>query len=162
MRSRLMGNIWICTDCLTAQANGEYDPDRPADLPEPLSAIGEAYSVTLGLLAVEHHAECPVRLTGDHNAAECDCERIEFSTWPCDGCGDSHHGSRYAASLWLERHIVTERRYGPEGEVRGAVCSCGDESFPMKPGASLAEVAAGHAVDGVLLPSPSWGHAESV
>lgn len=160
MRARSLGNIWLCVDCTMAHANGEYDPDRSADLPEPLSAIGEAYSVTLGLLAVEHHEECPVRLTGDHNAAECDCERIEFSTWRCDGCGDTHHGSRYAATLWLERHVITERTYGVDGSIRCAACSCGDESYPIDDGRTVEEVAAGHAVDGVLLPSPSWGHAE--
>lgn len=53
------------------------------------------------------------------------------------------------------RHEVSER---VTGSVRTAVCSCGDESFPIADGWTLEEVAAGHALNGVVLPAPSWGY----
>jgi hypothetical protein len=40
----------------------------------------------------EHHAS-------DHDPDECSCEFDPFSTWPCAGCGDYHHGERYAMTL---------------------------------------------------------------
>jgi hypothetical protein len=147
---KIMGTIWVCTDCMLVEANGECDPERPADLPEPLSAIGDGFSVTLG--GADHSEWCTREADG-----ECDCDRNTFSTSSCDGCGDSHHGERHALTLWLERHLVTERRYGPDGDIRRAHCTCGGESFPIADGWSVEEVARGHAVDGVLVASPSWG-----
>lgn len=100
--SELLGTIWVCVDCMLVHANGECDPERPEDLPAPLSRIGEGFSITMGLLAEEHDEECPVCITRDHNAVECDCEREIFATYPCRGCGDSHHGERHAMALWRE------------------------------------------------------------
>lgn len=102
MRDIVVGAIWLCLDCMLLHANGEYDPDRPADLPEPLSAIDpwSGQSITLGLRAEDHDPTCLVFIQSDHNAAECDCERWEFSRSACTGCGDWHHGERHAATLW--------------------------------------------------------------
>jgi len=96
----VIGTIWVCVDCMLMEANGECDPDRPADLAEPLSAIDGGYRVTLGMSSEAHDGECPVRIEGDHNAAECDCERIEFSQGWCEGCGTALAGSRHAMTLW--------------------------------------------------------------
>jgi len=153
--SKIMGTIWVCTDCVLVEANGECDPERPADLPKPLSAIDEGYSVTLGLGREDHVEGC---LPGDEYD-DCECDRNPFSTLSCEGCGDWNAGERHALTLWLERHIVRERTYGL-GTVRRAVCTCGDESEPIAKGWSVEQVAAGHAVNGVLLPSPDWGHAK--
>lgn len=96
--SAIIGNIWLCIDCTLLHANGEYSPDRPADLPEPLSAIGVGESVTLGLLAEEHHEDC----TPEDREEGCSCETDTFSTSPCGGCGDWHHGERHAATVWQD------------------------------------------------------------
>jgi hypothetical protein len=105
-RARVRMHVWralsVCTDCMLAIANGEYG-ERP-DLPDPLCEVaGE--DVVLG---TDEHSE-------GHSPADrdegCDCGDLGFRTSRCDGCGDSHHGDRFAAavlrervgSLWLER-----------------------------------------------------------
>ena len=88
--------LWICTDCLCLHANGEYDPERPAELPEPLSLIPASADLSAGLLA-EHHAHDCEPQTRD--ADRCDCVTIPHATRACDGCGDHHHGRRHAMTL---------------------------------------------------------------
>lgn len=48
MTSTIICTISVCIDCMLTHANGECGecPDR-----EPLSLIGEGYSVTMGLSA---------------------------------------------------------------------------------------------------------------
>jgi hypothetical protein len=74
-------------------ANGEVDPDRPEDLPAVWSAVDPKLDIAMG---GEHSEFCE---RGDDS--DCECERIEFSTSRCEGCGDSHHGSRYAFTLFV-------------------------------------------------------------
>lgn len=91
--------ISVCQDCLHEHANGEHDPDRPTDLPEPLSAIPAGYSVCLGMDYSEHADDC----TEETRAQDgCECENLGFRTTSCDGCGDWHHGDRYAMTLWKD------------------------------------------------------------
>lgn len=97
MTSEIIDTIEVCQDCLHAHANGEYSPDRPADLPEPLCLIVAPYSVTMGMRDDEHSEYCRRAEDG-----ECDCEDRGFSTRRCEGCGDTHHGDRYAMTLWKD------------------------------------------------------------
>jgi hypothetical protein len=97
--------MWVCQCCMLTDANGECcaDNEHGGDGIAPWSDVDfSRFSVTMGLLAEEHDEECPVRITGDHNAAECDCEHDTFSTSRCDGCGSFLHGDRYAFALWRE------------------------------------------------------------
>jgi len=87
---------WVCVDCyFTHHGVFEVDahgtPDR-----EPLSLIDEAAEVTAGMVFDEH--ECG-RENGEE-IDECDCERIEFSSSSCDGCGSHLAGSREALTVW--------------------------------------------------------------
>lgn len=69
--------IWVCTDCLFArEGDGTENPDR-----EPWGLLPTA-DVSLGVLWPEH------------------CERRDFDTAPCDGCGTPLAGERYAYTVW--------------------------------------------------------------
>jgi hypothetical protein len=73
------GDIDICPDCLLLIANGE----GPDDVAERLAARWPVGTITLG------------RMDGDDNDGE-----PWFSWHPCDGCGDTDGGDRYAATGW--------------------------------------------------------------
>jgi hypothetical protein len=76
-------------------ADDEHGGDGIAPWSEEVDFLA-GYTVTMGLLDEGH--ECH-----DENGTrpdECDCERREFSTSRCDGCGSFLHGSRYAFTLW--------------------------------------------------------------
>lgn len=94
----ILANIWACIDCTHAHANGEYDPDRPNDQPEPLSIIKPGETVTLGLISEEHADTC----TPADRDEGCDCEHDTFSTTACGACGSLLHGERYAMTIWQE------------------------------------------------------------
>lgn len=97
MTDTIIGTIWVCVDCLLTHANGECgeSPDR-----EPLSLIGDGYSVTLGMLVEEHDDLCRVGYIGDSDTYECECDRREFSRSGCEGCGSNLDGERHALTLW--------------------------------------------------------------
>lgn len=97
--------IWVCVDCLCLHCNGEYDHDRPATTPEPLSAIPATADLSAGMLT-EHHTE---HCTPADREAGCTCETDPYSTSACDGCGDHHHGERHAMTL------VYDQRPAPVG-----------------------------------------------
>lgn len=97
MRSKILGTIEVCTDCLHAHANGEFDPYRPDDLPAPLSAIPSGQSVTLG--TDDHVDDCTEAHRREYG---CGCDELGFSTYRCDGCGDTHHGDRFGMTLWQD------------------------------------------------------------
>lgn len=91
------GTIWVCTCCALEHANGECCPDEDhgGDGVAPWSAVDDRYRVYMGLSREEHDEGC---VPDD----ECDCERREFSSSSCDGCGSYLAGSRYAFGLYRE------------------------------------------------------------
>lgn len=88
--------VWLCEDCTMAahELSGEVDPDHVPDR-EPLSHIAPGDTLTPGLHRDQH--QCGVR---EFLAMECDCERVEFSKDPCDGCGSPLAGRREGFTLW--------------------------------------------------------------
>jgi len=112
--TRATFTIWVCTDCLMMEANGECgeNPDR-----EPLNLL-EGVEATLGLMADAHHEDCDYRnsmaareteeLFGVPDGEErtdvydcnLDCENDEFSMSRCEGCGSPLGGSRHAMTVW--------------------------------------------------------------
>jgi hypothetical protein len=88
------GTIWVCGNCLHHHANGEcgdcHDDNHDE---EPLSAIEEPFSVTMGM-AWEFHSD------GCINDGECDCENDSYSRSQCEGCGSWLHGERHAMTLF--------------------------------------------------------------
>jgi hypothetical protein len=98
--SRTLGTIWLCMCCMLIAANGECcdSPEHGGDGCEPLSLIDPCEQLTLGLTAEEHHEDCPNH--GEWQGEECGCERVEFRTTSCEGCGSYLHGERNAAMLW--------------------------------------------------------------
>jgi hypothetical protein len=91
-----LGTVWACDDCTFQVANGEHDPDRPADLPPVLALILDGQRLLLGLAADEHADTCT---PADRAENQCDCESIPFSTTSCETCGDHHAGTRHALTL---------------------------------------------------------------
>ena len=97
-QEQCLGTIWVCSDCMLVHANGECGEDTDR---EPWGLLKPGQTVTMGLPADEHSKYCAVRKTGRWpNNYECDCERNDFSTSPCEGCGSYLHGDRYAFGLW--------------------------------------------------------------
>lgn len=94
--------LWVCTDCMFTHANGEasddpsYTPDR-----EPLCLIGPGETVTLGMTWEKHAEDCPNRAAHSFED-ECDCEHVTFSWSPCQGCGSTLGGDRFAMTLWSD------------------------------------------------------------
>lgn len=88
------GEIGVCTDCLHADANGEYSPDRPTDLPEPWAAIPFGY---LALSGGKHADSCDAETRSTDG---CDCDDRGFTPSWCEGCRDPHHGDRFAYTLY--------------------------------------------------------------
>jgi hypothetical protein len=115
--SEIYGTIWVCECCLFMHANGECcsREDHGGDGIEPLSAIGEGFTVTLGLGWEDHSEDCLAHVVNDlkerfpdvewpdvPGGYECECEIQTFSRSQCDGCGSYLHGARYAMTLWEE------------------------------------------------------------
>lgn len=121
------GLIWVCVDCMLHHANGECGDCHADDGHdcEPLSSIGDGFTVAMGMLAEEHgcREECPGHYDTDETLTsgagigeptfcdgscqpvpdECDCETNTYSTSQCEGCGSWLHGERHAFHLWKER-----------------------------------------------------------
>lgn len=112
LNERLIGTLWVCESCYLVHANGECG-ELPDDYPEPLCEVAD-YELSAGMSDIEHddrycltgyiaHArqEWPdldwPDVPGDY---ECECETIEFATFRCEGCGDTHHGKREAITAW--------------------------------------------------------------
>lgn len=69
------GTIWVCVCCIFTHANGECcaDDEHGGDSREPLSAIGEGFTVAMGMVYEEHDESCarhPLECTLCTNAAE--------------------------------------------------------------------------------------------
>lgn len=95
-RPKPQGTLWVCVDCLMAEANGEAPTDPQEGQPEPW-AIESATDVTMGLTEDEHSCDYA---GGAWERGECDCEEREFSWSSCDACGSSLGGSRHAYTWW--------------------------------------------------------------
>jgi len=93
------GTMWVCTDCLFAEVNGEFSPDRPADLPE-VWALEMNTDVTPGLTWDEHDDPAGCEAAFNDGTDQCSCETREFSSASCDACGDWHAGARHAFTFW--------------------------------------------------------------
>jgi hypothetical protein len=68
-------HLAVCVVCIHLITNGEFND---------------------GTDAAEVAAAGVDRLWG-HRALLPDGTKLGFSTWPCDGCGDTDHGDRYRA-----------------------------------------------------------------
>jgi hypothetical protein len=96
------GTIWVCQCCMLSHANGECCADdlHGGDGIAPWSDVDfDRFAVAMGLLSLRDHDDaCEVDPDTDE---ACGCERREFSTSRCDGCGSSLAGERHA--FWLTR-----------------------------------------------------------
>lgn len=99
---------WVCEHCFIHLVNGDCtEPDNchPAvrcwplhpEVLHPLYLL-RSMQVTPGMTQ-EYHS---CGREDDAYFGECDCERIEFSTSSCDGCGTPYHGSREAVTGWVK------------------------------------------------------------
>jgi hypothetical protein len=96
-KSEPRGTIWVCDCCMFCCANGECCDSTNHDR-EPLGAVTETWSVTLGMFYEEH--ECGWSVEDLRNGEECDCETVEFSWNRCEGCDSLLAGKRHALTLW--------------------------------------------------------------
>lgn len=89
--------LWVCLECTFTRESGEslYN-DITGEYAEPWSLIQDGYSVTKGII-VENET---------HDGT--DHEHSDFSTSPCDGCGSTLAGERYAYTLWDDREESAE------------------------------------------------------
>lgn len=98
--------LWVCSDCMLAHHYpGEAEASGEC---EPWGAITEGV-VTAGL-------DCG---TPDHYALDPDahyggCERREFDTGDCEGCGSALAGERHAFTWW----VTGEATWGAPRDVR--------------------------------------------
>lgn len=76
----LTGELWLCQDCTMLHVNGEFDP---CSSPEEDS----------------HRAEKLAELGPGLTCNDGPGGRDDFSTSPCDGCGDHAHGERHRFAL---------------------------------------------------------------
>jgi len=90
----IVGTIVVCPCCMLCHANGECCAEDHEH--EPLSRIPQGHTVTMGVL--KHNEDC-AGAAGDG----CVCDQLGFYASGCEGCGDPHHGDRYALVLWDER-----------------------------------------------------------
>ena len=94
--TELGGTIWVCVDCLMADANGEMPADPDPTEPEPWAlwdGLGRTHIVAPGMMREDHYDDCDPD-------DECGCERQDFSWQHCDGCGSRLGGSREAYTFW--------------------------------------------------------------
>ena len=92
--------LWVCDDCLFAEASGE-EREGPKPDREPWGLVEDSAEVTAGLLYSEHADDCPNR-EAEEWVEECECEQVSFSWSACDGCGSQLGGSRHGYTLWLD------------------------------------------------------------
>ncbi|OPZ65192.1 MAG: hypothetical protein BWY85_00730 [Firmicutes bacterium ADurb.Bin506] len=107
MTAEATAAIWVCSDCMFHEANGECSscPGQMFDGHdrEPWNLLDrepEGSHVTLGMTLDEHDHDCAVHAEGE---CDKDCEQKEFSWSSCDGCGSTLGGSRHAATLWIPK-----------------------------------------------------------
>lgn len=99
----------LCGCCYMALVNGE--PCDCADDTEQhpnglMGNCGADEEITPGVFASQHGKDCLTYLLdsadvpGDY---ECECERDDFSSVPCGGCGTYLAGEREKATGWIRR-----------------------------------------------------------
>jgi hypothetical protein len=93
------GTIWVCTDCMILDVNGDepVDPDPTQPLPWALWADAKMGDTTPGITREAHTCDDP---DSWERGEDCGCEEREFSWSPCDGCGSSLGGTRHAFTYW--------------------------------------------------------------
>lgn len=100
---------WVCVCCMLTAANGDCGCDSEGhggDGCVPLSAVPVTADVTLGGPQESHSCG----REDDTYFGDCDCERIEFSSWRCDGCGSGLAGERHALFVVFDvRSVVVAR-----------------------------------------------------
>jgi hypothetical protein len=95
----------ICVDCLMLLANGDWPCDMSeSELAEYRQAIEShpnySLEMTLGHLCDSPDSNC--WHAGKPCEDDCDCERDDFSTMPCDMCGSYLAGSREDVTIWWD------------------------------------------------------------
>jgi hypothetical protein len=148
--SEIYGTIWVCVCCLFHDANGECGDchSEHGHDEEPLSAIGDGYSVTSGMGWEDHSDDCLQHIIHDLKERfpdvdwpdvpgdyECECETDTFSRSQCDGCGSYLHGERHGMTLWKEDErpaVESAPESEPEFDVQAwrAQNSCGHCGLP--------------------------------
>lgn len=102
--------LWVCTDCILQLVNADTagcPEEKVPTLWSKVDPLPPGSLLTPGMLTSEHEDSCPVFYGGITGAEfQCDCDRIEFSTRPCDGCGEDLGGSRFAATLWTRKQVA--------------------------------------------------------
>ena len=95
--------LWVCTDCVMKLANDDTSGCPDDKVPTLLQKV-EGADLTIGMLTCEHAESCPVFYGGITGPEfQCDCDRIEFSKQPCDGCGETLAGFRHAVTMWTRK-----------------------------------------------------------
>jgi hypothetical protein len=98
--------LWVCVCCFIAHVNGDGCPCGDDEEQHPAGLMGEfeGMEVTTGMLYSEHESDCLFRTMGGDTPGnyECECETINFSHSPCDGCGTHLYGERHAVGGWLK------------------------------------------------------------
>lgn len=74
------GYFWACDDCAHERENGECDPDRPDDLPEPWALWGGQMDKVANACG------------GDDDYEE---THLDFTWSACEACGANLGGSRH-------------------------------------------------------------------
>lgn len=90
--------IWVCVDCYETHHGVREEWREPPDR-EPLCLLDESVVVvTAGRWP--HEPDCPNVVDGEWvGEHDCDCERMEFSWSPCEGCGSTLGGAREALTI---------------------------------------------------------------
>jgi len=76
---------------------------------DPMSIIGDDVHVTMGMVAEEHAEDCDPE-------EYCECETVEYSKLPCEGCGSVYYGERHAFTLWA----IRDHRLNTLGQIKDA------------------------------------------
>lgn len=122
--------VKVCDECMFVHANGEGDPERPADMPQAWSLWAQEMGLIVDIaMGGEHSEHCPNRDRVVGNGVECDCDTDEFSTSACEGCGDTYHGRRHTFTVFYLHPIGGDPRhweiYGRNDFVFGMFCVVG-------------------------------------
>jgi hypothetical protein len=86
---------WSCTDCIILIANGDVPGDLPESMVHEWLARFDARSAGRHVVpGGEHDPGCP--------RTDCECDTRDWSSLPCDTCGEPAHGARHAVTFFTE------------------------------------------------------------